>query len=86
MKCILMPLHGVHHHPVHSPHRRADRHLRNEVLPECRGRGLATLLIAEALRSTRAAALRIVPTCWMVAGYIDKNPDMSISRTRGEIY
>ncbi|MDV3124119.1 N-acetyltransferase [Mycobacterium sp. 21AC1] len=46
-----------------------------EVLPECRGRGLATILIAEALRSTRAAGLRIVPTCWMVAEYIDKHPE-----------
>lgn len=46
-----------------------------EVLPEYRGRGLATILVAEALRSTRAAGLRIVPTCWMVAEYIDKHPE-----------
>ncbi|MEN4400171.1 GNAT family N-acetyltransferase [Mycolicibacterium senegalense] len=46
-----------------------------EVQPQYRGRGLATILIAEALRSTRAAGLRIVPTCWMVAEYIDKHPE-----------
>jgi uncharacterized protein len=46
-----------------------------EVEPQYRGRGLATILIAEALRSTRAAGLRIVPTCWMVAEYIDKHPE-----------
>lgn len=46
-----------------------------EVLPQYRGRGLATVLVGEALRSTRAAGLRIVPTCWMVAAYIDKHPE-----------
>ena len=46
-----------------------------EVLAEYQGRGLATILIAEALRSTRAAGLRIVPSCSMVAGYIDKHPE-----------
>ncbi|MCP3811874.1 N-acetyltransferase [Mycobacteriaceae bacterium Msp059] len=46
-----------------------------EIEPQYRGRGLATILIAEALRSTRAAGLRIVPTCWMVAEYIDKHPE-----------
>lgn len=46
-----------------------------EVLPRYRGRGLATILIDEALRATRVAGLRIVPTCWMVAEYIDKHPE-----------
>ena len=46
-----------------------------EVLPAYRGRGLASLLIGEALRATRAAGLRIVPTCWAVAEYIDKHPE-----------
>lgn len=46
-----------------------------EVQPEYQGRGLATILVAEALRCTRAAGLRIVPTCWMVAEFIDKNPE-----------
>ena len=46
-----------------------------EVQPEFQGRGLATILVAEALRATRAEGLRIVPTCWMVAEYIDKNPE-----------
>ena len=46
-----------------------------EVNRAYQGRGLATILIAEALRSTRAAGLRIVPTCWAVAEYIDKHPE-----------
>ena len=33
------------------------------------------LRVAEALRATRAEGLRIVPTCWMVAEYIDKHPE-----------
>ena len=39
------------------------------------GRGLATILVGEALDATRAAGLRIVPVCSMVAGYIDKHPE-----------
>ncbi|PRC43275.1 N-acetyltransferase, partial [Mycobacterium sp. ITM-2017-0098] len=34
------------------------------------GRGLATILVGEALESTRADGLRIVPVCSMVAGYL----------------
>ncbi|RZT24544.1 hypothetical protein EV589_0254 [Mycobacterium sp. BK558] len=37
------------------------------------GRGLATILVREALEATRDAGLRIVPVCSMVAGYIEKN-------------
>jgi len=46
-----------------------------EVLPQFQGRGLATILVAAALQATRADGLRIVPTCWMVAEYIDKHPE-----------
>lgn len=46
-----------------------------EVLPQFQGRGLATILVAEALRVTKSEGLRIVPTCWMVAEYIDKHPE-----------
>ena len=49
------------------PHTETDRAFR--------GRGLATILIAEALRATREAGLRIVPACSMVADYIDKHPE-----------
>ena len=46
-----------------------------EVVPEYQGRGLATILVAEALRRTRAEGLRVVPQCWMVADFIDKHPE-----------
>lgn len=39
------------------------------------GRGLATILVAEALRATREAGLRIVPACSMVDGYVKKHPE-----------
>jgi predicted GNAT family acetyltransferase len=39
------------------------------------GRGLATILVAEALRATREAGLRIVAPCSMVADYIAKHPE-----------
>ena len=46
-----------------------------EVNREFQGRGLATILVADALRATREAGLRIVPACSMVADYIDKHPE-----------
>lgn len=55
--------------------RRAFPHTR--VDPAFGGRGLATILVAEALTATRADGLRIVPLCSMVAGYVDKHPEFS---------
>ncbi|MDT5338170.1 MAG: uncharacterized protein QOD90_3675 [Mycobacterium sp.] len=49
------------------PHTEVDRAFR--------GRGLASILVAEALRATRDEGLRIVPACSMVADYIDKHPE-----------
>lgn len=48
-----------------------------EIGDEFGGRGLATILIREALDATRAAGLRIVPVCPMVAGVIEKNPEFA---------
>jgi predicted GNAT family acetyltransferase len=39
------------------------------------GRGLATVLIAEALSTTRTQGLRIVPVCPTVAAYVKKHHD-----------
>jgi uncharacterized protein len=44
-----------------------------EVDKEFEGRGLATILIAEALQQTRDAGLRIVPKCPTVASYLEKH-------------
>ena len=46
-----------------------------EVDDDYEGRGLAMILVGEALSSTRDADLRIVPVCELVAGYIDKNSE-----------
>mgnify|MGYP001567883201 CR=1 FL=1 len=46
-----------------------------EVANAYGGRGLATMLIAEALKVTRTDGLRIVPVCPMVAAYVDKHHD-----------
>jgi predicted GNAT family acetyltransferase len=48
-----------------------------EIDEEFGGRGLATILVGEALETTRAAGLRIVPVCSMVAGYIEKHPEFN---------
>ncbi|EKF25918.1 putative acetyltransferase [Mycolicibacterium hassiacum DSM 44199] len=48
-----------------------------EVDEAFQGRGLATILIGEALQQTRSAGLRVVPVCSMVAGYIDKHPEFA---------
>jgi uncharacterized protein len=41
------------------------------------GRGLATILIQQALEATRADGKRVVATCPMVAAYIKKHPEFS---------
>ena len=40
-----------------------------------RGRGLASILIGEALQQTKDAGLRIVPVCSMVQAYVKKHPE-----------
>ncbi|WP_283605078.1 GNAT family N-acetyltransferase [Mycolicibacterium poriferae] len=48
-----------------------------EVNPQFQGRGLATILVRAALEATRPTGLRVVPHCWMVAEFIDKNPEFA---------
>ena len=47
-----------------------------EVADAFEGRGLATILISEALQATRDAGLRIVAVCPMVAAYVGKHPEL----------
>jgi predicted GNAT family acetyltransferase len=49
--------------------------LHTEVDDAFEGRGLAGILVSEALAATRDAGLRIVAVCQMVAGYLDKHHD-----------
>ncbi|MDY6996689.1 MAG: GNAT family N-acetyltransferase [Actinomycetota bacterium] len=51
------------------PHTAVDR--------QFQGRGLATILVRHALESTRPTGLRVVPRCWMVAEFIEKNPEFA---------
>jgi uncharacterized protein len=44
-----------------------------ETSPEFQGRGLATILVGEAVAATSAAGLRITAPCWMVADYLAKS-------------
>lgn len=46
-----------------------------EVDKDYEGRGLATILIGQALQDTQAAGLRIVPKCPMVVAYVAKHPE-----------
>ncbi|MBW0015268.1 GNAT family N-acetyltransferase [Mycobacterium sp.] len=46
-----------------------------EVDPQYGGRGLATILIEEALNATRDAGKRIVPVCSMVVTVLNKHPE-----------
>jgi uncharacterized protein len=46
-----------------------------EVDEDYEGRGLATILISEALKETRDAGKRIVPKCQMVAAYVEKHDE-----------
>lgn len=45
------------------------------VDPAFRGRGLAERLVREALDDVRTRGLRVVPTCWYVAGFVERNAD-----------
>ena len=56
---------------VDSDGRRTFPH--TEVDDAFQGRGLATILIGEALQQTRDAGLRIVPVCPMVADFVKKH-------------
>jgi predicted GNAT family acetyltransferase len=44
-----------------------------EVRDEFEGRGLATILVTEALQSTRDAGLRIIAICPLVAAFVKKH-------------
>jgi uncharacterized protein len=48
-----------------------------EVEEQFGGRGLATILVAEALAATRADGKRVVPLCPMVAAFIKKHPEFA---------
>ena len=48
-----------------------------EVDKNFEGRGLATILIGEALQNTRDAGLRIKAMCPMVAAYLQKHDEYS---------
>lgn len=48
-----------------------------EVDPRFGGRGLATILVQQALEATRADGKRVVATCPMVAAFIKKHPEFS---------
>ena len=48
-----------------------------EVDGEFEGRGLATILVAEALRRTRDDGMRIVPVCKLVANYVEKHDEFA---------
>lgn len=41
------------------------------------GRGLATILVTQALEATRADGKRVVPVCPMVAAFVRKHPEFS---------
>jgi predicted GNAT family acetyltransferase len=48
-----------------------------EVDDAFEGRGLATILVDEALKSTKAEGLRIVAVCPMVAAFLDKHEEFN---------
>jgi predicted GNAT family acetyltransferase len=48
-----------------------------EIDDRFEGRGLATILVQEALEATRADGKRAVAVCQMVAGFLKKHPEFS---------
>jgi predicted GNAT family acetyltransferase len=45
------------------------------VDPRHRGRGLAAVLVREALEDLRESGRTVVPVCWYVAQYIEEHPE-----------
>ncbi|BCI50773.1 N-acetyltransferase [Mycolicibacterium litorale] len=56
-----------------------------EVDEQFEGRGLATILVGEALAQTRSAGKRIVPQCKLVANYVEKHDEYAdiVDRVEG---
>jgi uncharacterized protein len=54
--------------------------LHTEVDHKFEGRGLATILVNEALDKTRDEGLRVVAVCPMVAAFLDKHPEFDVIR------
>jgi predicted GNAT family acetyltransferase len=50
-----------------------------EIGEQYGGRGLASLLIHDALGETVGGGMRIVPVCPFVAGYLEKHDDFAAS-------
>jgi predicted GNAT family acetyltransferase len=48
-----------------------------EVSKDYEGRGLATILVGEALQATRADGIRIVAVCPLVAAYVKKHQEFA---------
>jgi uncharacterized protein len=46
-----------------------------EIDPSYGGRGLATILVEEALNAARADGMRVVPVCSMVVTVLKKHPE-----------
>jgi len=46
-----------------------------EVEVELRGRGLGAVLVKGALDDVRRSGRTVVPACWFVAEFIDRNPE-----------
>jgi len=44
------------------------------VDPAVRGRGIAATLVRHALDDIRASGRTVVPSCWYVAEFIERNP------------
>ena len=42
--------------------------------PELRGRGIAARIVKHALEWADSQGLKVVPTCWFVAEYIEREP------------
>jgi uncharacterized protein len=46
-----------------------------DIDPAYEGHGLATRLVAEALRDLRSRGLRVIPICPIVSAYISRHPE-----------
>ncbi|MDA9913231.1 N-acetyltransferase [Candidatus Nanopelagicales bacterium] len=64
---------------VYTPHKTRPEWVvySTSVSPVFEGRGVGSALTLTAVEAAQAQQIKIVPTCWFVAGWLDRHPEFA---------